>query len=139
MSLVNIVPIPLLDPKEVSKILQPTVEMTGNGDLLCYEGHFGRWFRSSEEAVRKAISAYKEEYDNGACLSFNELYYKFGITPSQIGDEFGYTPSEDYRSEMEFDVTLLPAEENFEDRGEAVLVIETASRYSYPLDIYMEV
>lgn len=138
MSFVNIVPIPLLSPVEIEKSLKPAIEMTGYGDLLCYDGLFGRWFRCSEEHVRKAVDEYVNEYMQGFYLSYNELYEKFPIAKTLIGNEFGYAPDEDYKVDMQFDITLVPEDENFEGRGEQVLVIEP-SYGSYPIDCYMEV
>lgn len=139
MNLLELVPIPLLSQEEVEKRMRPTIELTGNGDELCFEGYFGRWFRSSEKAVRKAVADYRDDYEHGHCLSYNDLYHKLNIAETHVGDEFGYSPSEDYKSEMEFDIVRVPADEHFEGMDEEVIVIEPASQYSYPMLSYMEV
>lgn len=135
----RMVPIPARPSADILKCLKPTVEITGNGDLLCYEGFFGRWFRSSEACVREAVDKFRQYYDDGNYINYNDLYSLLNIATTHAGNEYGYSQNEDYRSDMEFDIIRIPADENFEGMHEEVLVLEPAGRYSYPIDCYMEV
>ncbi len=73
-----------------------TAELTGKGDLLCYEGLTGRFFRSSEEAVKEAIKKINDEFKNGNYIYMNMLYDELGISVTRFGNELGWVPDEDY-------------------------------------------
>ena len=135
----KMVPIPAKPVAEIEKSFRPTIEITGNGNLLCYEGFFGRWFRSSEDCVREAVDKFMQLYAEGNYINYNDLYSLLNIAVTHAGNEYGYSPSEDYRCNMEFDIVRVPEDENFEGMKEEVLVLEPAGRYSYPFDCYMEV
>ena len=83
--------------KEAEGMLNfPSVEITANGDLLCFEMYSGRWFRSSREAVEEAQAQLAKMHEEGMYLSLNDYYALLGITMTQFGDEFGWPASEDY-------------------------------------------
>lgn len=139
--------------KEDLKTRMQTVEETGKGNLLCYEAFGGRLFRSGEEAVKKDIKAFIDEY-NMDCkrtdedpahkylevYCFNDLYEKLGIRQTQFGSWWGYTTDEDYRQDIEFDFYLLKDRKDtyFEDINEDILLIELRP-YSFPTETYMDV
>lgn len=109
-------------------------ELTGNGDLLCYEGYSGRWFRSSKEAVEKAEEEYNLRFKDGEYLSFNDLYELLGIEHSHFGWQFGYpNPIEYYDPEkgVEFENNVFFDSEI----GEDVLYIDI---FTYPYENWME-
>ena len=135
----RMVPIPAKPVAEIEKSFRPTIEITGNGNLLCYEGFFGRWFRSSETCVREAVDKFMQLYAEGNYINYNDLYSLLNIAITHAGNEYGYSQSEDYHCDMEFDIVRIPEDENFEGMKEEVLVLEPAGRYSYPIDCYMEV
>lgn len=137
----------------VNGAVRISVEETGKGDLLCYEAYGGRFFRSSEKAVRKAVDTFVKNYER-ACrmqdedpahmyvevFNFNDLYSLLGIVPSHFGEHWGYTNAEDYRVNLRFDITLVDqlTESYFERIREPVLVIEL-NYDCYPMESYMEV
>lgn len=95
-------------------------EPTGTGNLLVVDGFFGRMIRASEKFVRDKIDEYCEEYktickrldeDPAAqyfeVMSYNDLYYKLHLIPSIVGDQWGYTNSEDYRVNLKFYIHLF--------------------------------
>lgn len=132
----------------------PTIEETGNGQLLCLEGYGGRLFRSSEEAVKKAIKQFVDNYLK-ACrmfdedpahmyfevFNFNDLYSMLGIAPTDFGDQFGYSNVDGYRiDDLDFEITLVDhyKSEFLEIVDEPVLIFEP--RYDcYPNEFYREV
>lgn len=105
----------------------PSVEDTGRGDLLCFEGTMGRWFRSSEESVARAIEEFRELHKQGHDVCFNTLYDLNGMEttwqgyiwcfPSFKGSTFdvsdeidiGYTIYDDFNAggNMHFDEPVL--------------------------------
>ena len=109
-------------------------ELPGKGDLLCYEGYSGRWFRSCEEAVKEAEEEYNLRFKDGDYLSFNDLYELLGIKSSSFGNKFGYPhPFEYYNPEdgIEFENSIFYDEEI----GENVLYIDI---FTYPFEDWME-
>lgn len=109
-------------------------ELTGKGDLLCYEGYSGRWFRSSEEAVKEAEEEYNLRFKDGDYLSFNDLYELLGIKSSSFGNKFGYPhPFEYYNPEdgIEFENSIFYDEEI----GENVLYIDI---FTHPFEDWLE-
>lgn len=141
----------LIDPR-----LGQYAEPTGIGNLLCYDSWGGRFFRCTEEHVRKCVQEFVEDYklycralDEDPAhafyetLNWNDLYAKYPIAPSPFGDKYGYTNAEDYRQDIKIMVTLYSAEDLkntvFALYNEPILVIEPADQYSYPNDYYLEV
>ena len=130
----------------------PSVEETDRGDLLCFEGYSGRWFRSSEEAVNRAIKKFKNRFENGEYLSFNDFYTELGIAQTHFGHEMGYPNNPDYYDEpphieatyFETGQYLMSAVDDFFGLpvGEKVYNDEpilTIDVYTYPMDCWMEI
>ena len=137
----RMVPIPTLPFESIERLLKPSIEITGNGNLLCYEGFSGRWFRSAEACVREAVDKFTQLYSEGNYICWNDLYSLLGIAVTHFGNKYGYSGNKDYRNceKLEFDITRIPKDENFEGIGEEVLVLEPADDWCYPFDFYMEV
>ena len=135
----RMVPIPAKPVAKIEKCFRPTIEITGNGNLLCYEAFFGRFFRSSENCIREAVDKFMQLYAEGCPINYNDLYSLFNIATTHAGAEYGYSPNEDYRVDLQFDIVRVPADENFEGMEEEVLTIEPAGSWCYPYECYMEV
>lgn len=123
----------------------PSVEETGRGDLLCYEGYSGRWFRSSEEAVKRAIAKLNEKFENGEYLSLNDFYELLGIETTHFGFQFGWAPNPDYYDfPIDIQTTFCESYEIKDAYGqmkkmtidECVLLIDV---YTYPMECWQEV
>lgn len=130
----KILPYKKPEVKDGEKADRFPAELTGKGDLLCYEGYSGRWFRSSEEAVKEAEEEYNLRFKDGDYLSFNDLYELLGIKSSSFGNKFGYPhPFEYYNPEdgIEFENSIFYDEEI----GENVLYIDI---FTYPFEDWME-
>lgn len=114
-----------------------SVEETGQGDVLCFEGYSGRWFRSSPEAVQAAEERFNDRFDGGEYLSLNDLYDELGISQTHFGNEFGYAANPDYYdAPIIFENVLLTEGELTADPGEPVYVIEILT---YPMQCWLEV
>lgn len=132
----------------------PSIEETGNGNLLCLDSYGGRLFRSSEKAVREAIKSFEDEYAKSCCMfdedpahmfmvtyNYNDLYSKLGIMPTDFGEQYGYTNVDGYRTDdLKFNIKIM---DDYESTflgvlNEPILVIEP--EYGcYPNEYYMEV
>lgn len=125
----------------------PSIELTGNGDLLCFEGYSGRWFRSSAEAVEAAVHNLNKRLRDGEYLSLNDFYEELGITTTHFGASRGWVP-DDHVDEAfccpdcidEINIELVPCDDlgalpmgQFLD--EPVLLIEV---WDYPFECFME-
>lgn len=130
----------------------PSVEETDRGDLLCFEGYSGRWFRSSEEAVNRAIKEMRDRFNNGEPLSYNDFYAALGIAETHFGHDWGWTDNPDYYDEAPhieatyFDTgkyIMSPIDDflgipvgDMVLNDEPILVIDV---YTYPMQGWMEV
>lgn len=117
------------------KLPGPSVEETGRGDVLCLEDYSGRWFRSSEEAVRRAALEFKKMHDDGLYVCFNDLYTLLGIVETKFGYDYGFPANSDYCDEqLIIDIDYY---EGVTDRfGEPVLVLTIQS---FPMENWQEV
>ena len=118
------------------EIVRTVAEETGKGDLLCFEGYSGRWFRSSEEAVVAAEKEFSRRFKEGDYICLNDFYELLGIEVTHFGHTFGYVPDEwyyDHEDGIEFANSLIPAEKT--DRGEDVLYIDI---FTYPMEGWYE-
>jgi len=124
----------------------PSIELTGNGNLLCFEGYSGRWFRSSAEAVEAAVKNLNRRFKDGEYLSLNDFYEELGITPTHFGSERGWVP-EDHVDDSccpdaigEINIELVPCDDlgqlpMGQFLNEPVLLIEV---WDYPIECFME-
>lgn len=107
-------------------INRPSVEYTGNGNQLIYDGWGGRIFRSSEEKVKEGCDLLCEQNADDYC-NYNDLYANWEIMQSDFGAKFGWTPSdnEDYGRKIEFTFTWCDEGSELYDKfGERVLCVE---------------
>ena len=124
-------------------INRPSVEYTGHGNLLVFDGWAGRWFRANEKWVRdgveKFIADYKGDESGGDWVNYNDLYRNWGLEVVDCGAKFGYSPDEEYKQELNFEFTMCgPGTNLYEKMGEKVLLVEP-SWDSMPWEGYMEV
>lgn len=124
-----------------TKTAGPSVEETGRGDLLCYEGYSGRWFRSDEVAVNEGIKRFNSRWKSGEYLGLNDLYHEFGIARTHFGNQYGWANHMDYYDTKEIDITteLVSGWDGGVDGGEIdedVLIIEI---WHSPMECWMEV
>lgn len=66
------------------------IHLVGNTDVLCYETMTGRTFSSNMEAIRKAENDINRQVNLDMYASLNEFWEKIGLSPTQMGEEFGW-------------------------------------------------
>ena len=81
--------------------------VTGNGDDLCYDGVFGRPFRSNKNAIERAVNAVNRKIASSVDMyaSLNEFYEALGLPPTEIGDKLGWK-LDDGEIQVEYDAIL---------------------------------
>lgn len=117
-----------------------TVEETGNGDVLCFEGYSGRYFRSSLEAVSDALRRFADRFESGEYVNFNDLYKELDIDTTRFGYDWGYAPGScvyDAIEPFEYEIEDLAAVDHVEGKfkGERIILIDILTP---PCECYMD-
>lgn len=90
--------------EEAAKKIEETAEMknavkepdkcaiyTGHGDTLFYDAVLGRYFYSSEDAIRSAVNEVNRVMTYECTASLNDLYSEMDLPTVDIGDELGWS------------------------------------------------
>ena len=101
------------------------VIITKRGTTLCYDGIFGRYFRSDMETIKKAITKINRLVVTDLYASLNDFYYEIDIPPVKIGDMLGWNMDD---GELDVDFSSQLAED-----GTPCLVISytVAPKYNF--------
>ena len=101
------------------------VIITGKGTTLCYDGTFGRYFRSDIDSIKKAINKVNRSVVTDMYVSLNDFYDEIGLSPTKIGDDLGWNLDD---GEIDVDFSSQLAED-----GTPCLVIRytVAPRYDF--------
>lgn len=123
---------------EKKEFKHQTIEETGNGDLLCFEGYSGRIFRSSKEAVDEAIRKLDDMFLEEKYCCFNDFYRFLGIEQTHFGHQYGWVNAEDWYENLplDFQPFILPADAEGNEFGEDVYMIDL---FTYPMECWQEV
>jgi hypothetical protein len=70
---------------------EATVIMTNEGEVLCYDRFIGRYFKSSMEALKKAVNEINYTILHQDYASLSDFYQELGLEPTGISDEVGWT------------------------------------------------
>lgn len=78
--------------KKVEKdpVQNTEVIITDKGTTLCYDGVFGRYFRSDIDTIKRAINSINRDIISDMYVSLNEFYDEIGLEHVDIGDELGW-------------------------------------------------
>ena len=120
-------------PEDIAPWEGPSVEWTGRGTLLCFEGYSGRLFYSSKEAVEAAEDAFNRLYEECNCACLNDLHRLLGISETYFGSQYGWSRKSDYYGEDPIEIHNV---ESIAENGERMLIIEILT---YPMECWMEV
>jgi hypothetical protein len=101
------------------------VIVTGKGSTLCYDGTFGRYFRSDIDTIRKAVNKVNRDLVTDMYVSLNEFYDEIGLSHTKIGDDLGWN-FDDGQIDVDFSSQLA-------EDGTPCLVIRytIAPKYDY--------
>lgn len=75
---------------EKHPVTSKEVIITDKGSTLCYDGLFGRYFKSDIEAIRRAVNEINRQIVVHGYVSLNEFYSELGLSPIKMGDDLGW-------------------------------------------------
>jgi len=81
-----------------------TVVVAAGGNVLCFETHTGRYFRSDIETLRKAQNDLNQRIFSDGYASLTDFYNLIDLAKTDISDEVGWKVDE--LMELEFSTTL---------------------------------
>lgn len=100
---------------------------TGYGNELCYDCVFGRFFRSDQNSIERAVNAINRKITSSVemCASLNDFYNALGLPSIKIGDKLGWK-LDDGEIQIEYDAILT-------EEGTPCLAISynVAPKYEY--------
>lgn len=110
---------------EKDPVTTKEVIVTEKGDTLCYDGIFGRYFKSDMESIKRAINKINRQIVCDMYVSLNEFYDELGLSHVPIGDDLGWNIDD---GQIEIDFSSQLAED-----GTPCLVIgySVSPRYNY--------
>jgi hypothetical protein len=113
------------DKLEHDPVQNHEVIVTRKGTTLCYDGIFGRYFRSDMETIKRAITKINRMIVTDMYASLNDFYSEIDIPPVKIGDMIGWNIDD---GELDVDFSSQLAED-----GTPCLVIgyTAAPKYGY--------
>ena len=113
------------DKVEKDPVNQQNIIITGKGETLCYDGLFGRYFKSDMDKLKKIENDLNLRLRNENYISLNEFYYEVGLDGVGAGDDLGWNIERGYL-ELHFSSQLA-------SDGTPCLVVgfDTPPRYDY--------
>jgi hypothetical protein len=127
------------EPPDSIYFNRPSVEVTGHGDRLIFDAWGGRFFRASEEWVRKGCEKVIKAYNEGSVQNYNDLYAAWNIEQSDFGWSRGWSPTDDWKQDLEFVFTWCGSGTTLYSKfNEQVLMVEPGID-SFPFESYWEV
>lgn len=114
------------DKVENNPVSNKEIIITGNGETLCYDATFGKYFESDMESIKKAINNINYRMLGEQYMSLNEFYDELGIEHIDIGDSVGWNISRDGMLEVNFSTQIA-------SNGKPCIVIQynVAPKYDY--------
>lgn len=110
---------------ENDPVTNKEVIITEKGDTLCYDGLFGRYFKSDMDTIKKAIIKINRDIVCDTYASLNDFYSEIGLNPTRIGDDLGWN-IDDGTIDVEFSSQIA------EDGTPCLVVMYTVSpRYNF--------
>lgn len=87
---------------------EATVIMTNDGEVLCYDRFIGRYFKSSMEALKRAVNEVNYTILHQDYASLSDFYMELGLEPTGISDEVGWTTDQ----LLELDISTVLSTDN---------------------------
>lgn len=93
------------DKIEKDPVSAKNIIVTDKGSTLCYDGLFGRYFKSDMETIRRAENTLNRLIVTYDYASLNDFYRELGLGPVEMGDKLGWK-IDDGRIEIDFSSQL---------------------------------
>jgi hypothetical protein len=85
---------------------ESNVVMIGTGDVLCYELYTDRYFRSSMDAIKKAVNEVNYQINTHGYASLSDFYNAINIPTTATSDEQGW--NSDKLMDIDYTSVLAP-------------------------------
>lgn len=115
----------------------PSVEAntfdTGRGLTLCYDSISGRYFKSDQEWIRRAVNNLNERINFGEHISLNEFYDEVGLEEIfPLGEALGWCVNPDYTDKGQIQLKFTS---QLDSRNTPCLVVGFVNppRYDYEM------
>lgn len=73
-----------------SPVTNKEVIVTDRGTTLCYDGVFGRYFKSDIDSIKRAVNEVNRQIVCNMYASLNDFYDELGLDHISIGDDLGW-------------------------------------------------
>ena len=106
---------------------------TGRGMTLCYDAISGRYFKSDQEWIRRAVNNLNERLNFGEHISLNEFYDEVGLEEIfPLGETLGWCVNPDYTDRGQIQLKFTS---QLDSRNTPCLVVGFANppRYDYEM------
>ena len=80
------------------------VIITGTGEYMCYDTYTGRYFKSSQEIIRRAENDTFKQVLDESYASLNDFFDRLSLPHNAVGEEVGFTY--DNNIEISFSSTI---------------------------------
>ena len=102
------------DHLEKSKI--PTdekdIQITGLGNVLCYDEYTDRYFYASAESIGNAIVKISNDLISDMWVSLNDFYRELNLRPCKMGEDLGWSVDNTDRGRVPVYYTAILTEDN---------------------------
>lgn len=111
---------------EKNPVTNNEVVITDKGNMLCYDGVFGRYFKSDRDAIIRATNVISRNIIRDGYSSLNDFYDELKLEPVDIGYDLGWG-IDDAPLDIHFSSQLTPD-------GQPCLVITYSVSPTYDYD-----
>lgn len=64
--------------------------IVAEGEILCCELYTGRYFKSTQESLRRAENVINREINHSMYASLDDFYHEVGLPPTELSNEVGW-------------------------------------------------
>ena len=121
------------DQIEKNPVVETDIFDTGKGLTLCYDSLSGRYFKSDQEWIRRAVNNLNERLNFGEHISLNEFYDEIGLEEIfPMGEDLGWMVNPEYTDKGQI---RLKFSSQLDSRNNPCLVVgfANAPRYDYEM------
>ena len=101
------------------------IQVTGKGDILCYDAQTGKLFTSDKNTIERAINNLNASIPDDMYVSFGDFCYEVGLHVGLIGDSIGWNVNSLPRHGL---IQSSLHDSGVTDKGEPYLIVDFVQR-----------